>query len=102
MRLARLPLVSDARDPGLAGSSVPGCQKLVTRKTPCAPAKAALRRLRAIEVPRDYFIDEVAMFVRIARHCARLELAVGPKRADDSAALQSGRAENGEDLLIDV
>ena len=47
-----------------------------------------LERLRSIQVPCDYFVGEVAMLVRMARHCAHLELVVGPQRTDDSAALQ--------------
>ena len=64
--------------------------------------QSCLESLRAIQVRHDYFVGEVAMFVGIARHRAHLELAVGPQRTDDPAALQSGRAENGDDLLIEV
>ena len=58
-------------------SSVPCSQKLVTRKTPCAPSNAA-SRVSGCPDPLDDFVGEFAMLAWIAAQSAHPELAARP------------------------
>src|SRR6266545_3969906 len=83
----------------LSSSAPPYAQKLVTRKTPCAPSNAALS-VRFVDICLDDFLCEFAMLVGIASQCAHLELSAGLQGTYDSAALLPSCADHGDQFPI--
>jgi len=79
-------------------SSVPGSQKLVTRKTPwaynCGP-----EGFRAVDVRFDDAVGEPGMLAWMASQSAYLELALGLQGTHDCASLLPRRADHGDQFL---
>ena len=61
--------------------------------------KCGLKRFRTIEIRQNDFVAEVRMLGRIARQRAYFELTARLQRAHDGAALLTGCADDGDELL---
>ena len=60
--------------------------------------KSGLQRFRTIEVRQHDLVTQLWMLGRIARQRAHSELTVRLQRADNGAALLTGRTDDGDEL----